>query len=77
MKKLTTFLLFFISFSIFSQILNPVKWEFGSEKISETENSGVFPPKPGKSINPFILNLLKKEVLYQRFFHLSNLTHLN
>ena len=42
MKKLTTFLLFFISFSSFSQILNPVKWEFGSEKISETEYELVF-----------------------------------
>ena len=45
MKKLTTFLLFFISFSSFSQILNPVKWEFGSEKISETEYELVFVAK--------------------------------
>nr|AOE10412.1 cytochrome c-type biogenesis protein DsbD, protein-disulfide reductase [uncultured bacterium] len=42
MKKLTTFLLFFISLASFSQILNPVKWEFGSEKISETEYELVF-----------------------------------
>ena len=45
MKKITTFLLFLISFSAFSQILNPVKWEFGSEKISETEYDLIFVAK--------------------------------
>lgn len=45
MKKLTGFLLFLISLSSFSQILNPVNWEFGSEKISETEYELVFVAK--------------------------------
>ena len=42
MKKLTTVLLFFISLVSFSQIINPVNWEFGSEKISDTEYELVF-----------------------------------
>ena len=42
MKKLATVLLFLISFTGFSQILNPVKWEFGSQKISETEYELIF-----------------------------------
>ena len=45
MKKLTTLLFFIISFTGFSQILNPVKWEFGSEKISDTEYNLVFVAK--------------------------------
>ena len=45
MKKLTFFFLFLISFSGTSQILNPVKWEFGSEKISETEYNLIFVAK--------------------------------
>ncbi|MDG2499376.1 MAG: thiol:disulfide interchange protein, partial [Flavobacteriaceae bacterium] len=45
MKKFVTLLLFLISFSAFSQILNPVKWEFGSEKISETEYKLIFVAK--------------------------------
>ena len=45
MKKLATLVLFLISFSAFSQILNPVKWEFGSEKISETEYNLIFVAK--------------------------------
>ncbi len=45
MKKLAILLLFLISFSGFSQILNPVKWEFGSEKISETEYDLIFVAK--------------------------------
>ena len=42
MKKLAAVLLFLISFTGFSQILNPVKWEFGSQKISETEYELIF-----------------------------------
>ena len=42
MKKLSIVLLFLISFSGFSQILDPVKFEFGSEKISETEYDLIF-----------------------------------
>ena len=45
MKKLITLLFFIISFTGFSQILNPVKWEFGSEKISDTEYNLVFVAK--------------------------------
>ena len=45
MKKLATLLLFLISFSGFSQIINSVKWEFGSEKISETEYDLIFVAK--------------------------------
>jgi thiol:disulfide interchange protein len=45
MKKLITLLFFIISFTGFSQILNPVKWEFGSEKISDTEDNLVFVAK--------------------------------
>jgi thiol:disulfide interchange protein len=45
MKKLATLLLFLISFSGFSQIVNSVKWEFGSEKISETEYDLIFVAK--------------------------------
>ena len=45
MKKFVTLLLFLISFSAFSQILNPVKWEYGSEKISETEYNLIFVAK--------------------------------
>jgi thiol:disulfide interchange protein len=45
MKKLTTLLFFIISFTGFSQILNPVKWEFGSEKNSDTEYNLVFVAK--------------------------------
>ena len=45
MKKFATLFLFLISFSTFSQILNPVKWEFGSEKISETEYNLIFVAK--------------------------------
>ena len=45
MKKCITLLLFLCSFAGFSQILNPVKWEFGSEKISETEYNLVFVAK--------------------------------
>ena len=45
MKKLATLLLFLISFSGFSQIINSVKWEFGSEKISETEYYLIFVAK--------------------------------
>ena len=45
MKKLATLLLFLISFSGFSQIINSVKWEFGSEKISETEYDLIFVSK--------------------------------
>ena len=42
MKKLASLVLFVISLSAFSQILNPVKWEFGSQKISETEYDLIF-----------------------------------
>jgi len=42
MKKLASLVLFVISLSGFSQILNPVKWEFGSQKISETEYELIF-----------------------------------
>ena len=42
MKKLASLVLFVISLSAFSQILNPVKWEFGSQKISETEYELIF-----------------------------------
>ena len=45
MKKLATLLLFLISFSGFSQIINSVKWEYGSEKISETEYDLIFVAK--------------------------------
>ena len=45
MKKCITLLLFLSSFAGFSQILNPVKWEFGSEKISETEYDLIFVAK--------------------------------
>lgn len=45
MKKLATLLLFLISFSGFSQIINSVKWEFSSEKISETEYDLIFVAK--------------------------------
>jgi thiol:disulfide interchange protein len=45
MKKLITLLFFIISFTGFSQILNPVKWEFGAEKISDTEYNLVFVAK--------------------------------
>ena len=45
MKKLTFFFLFLISFSGTSQVLNPVKWEFRSEKISETEYNLIFVAK--------------------------------
>ena len=45
MKKFVTLLLFLISFTAFSQILNPVKWEYGSEKISETEYNLIFVAK--------------------------------
>jgi len=45
MKKLAALVLFLIGFSAFSQILNPVKWEFGSEKISETEYNLIFVAK--------------------------------
>jgi len=45
MKKLATLLLFLITFSGFSQIINSVKWEFGSEKISETEYDLIFVAK--------------------------------
>ena len=45
MKKLATLLLILISFSGFAQILNPVKWEFGSEKISDTEYDLIFVAK--------------------------------
>ena len=45
MKKCISFLLFLSCFAGFSQILNPVKWEFGSEKISETEYNLVFVAK--------------------------------
>ena len=45
MKKFLTLLLFFVSLTSFSQILNPVKWEFGSEKISETEYELIFVAK--------------------------------
>jgi len=45
MKKCITLLLFLCSFAGFSQILNPVKWEFGSEKISDTEYTLVFVAK--------------------------------
>ena len=45
MKNFTLLLLFFISFSASSQILNPVKWEFGSEKITDTEYTLVFVAK--------------------------------
>jgi thiol:disulfide interchange protein DsbD len=45
MKKFVILLLFLISFTAFSQILNPVKWEYGSEKISETEYNLIFVAK--------------------------------
>ena len=45
MKNFTLLLLFLISFSASSQILNPVKWEFGSEKITDTEYTLVFVAK--------------------------------
>ena len=45
MKNFTLLLLFLISFSASSQILNPVKWEFGSEKITDTEFTLVFVAK--------------------------------
>jgi thiol:disulfide interchange protein DsbD len=45
MRKLLTLFLSFISFYGYSQILNPVKWEFGSEKISETEYNLIFVAK--------------------------------
>jgi len=45
MKKLAILFLFLINLSAFSQILNPVKWEFGSEKISETEYNLIFVAK--------------------------------
>ena len=45
MKKFLILLLFFVSLTSFSQILNPVKWEFGSEKISETEYELIFVAK--------------------------------
>ena len=45
MKKLATLLLLLISFSGFSQIINSVKWEYGSEKISETEYDLIFVAK--------------------------------
>ncbi len=45
MKKLATLVLFLISFSGFSQILNPVKWEFGAQKISESEYELIFVAK--------------------------------
>ena len=38
-------LLLLISFSGFSQIINSVKWEYGSEKISETEYDLIFVAK--------------------------------
>ena len=37
--------MFLISFSGFSQIINSVKWEYGSEKISETEYDLIFVAK--------------------------------
>jgi len=39
MKRTTILscLLFFISFSAFSQILNPVKWAYSSKKVNATE----------------------------------------
>jgi len=45
MKNFTLLLLFLISFSASSQILNPVKWEFGSEKITDTEYTLIFVAK--------------------------------
>jgi len=45
MKKLLLLLLFFVSLTSFSQILNPVKWEFGAEKLSDTEYELIFVAK--------------------------------
>jgi len=45
MKKLITLLLFLTSFTGVSQILNPVKWEFGTQKISNTEYDLIFVAK--------------------------------
>lgn len=45
MKKLILLLLFFVSLTSFSQILNPVKWEFGAEKLSDTEYELIFVAK--------------------------------
>lgn len=41
-KILPVFLLFFISFSLQSQILNPVKWTFSTKQISDTEAELIF-----------------------------------
>ena len=45
MKKLLLLLLFFVSLTSFSQILNSVKWEFGAEKLSDTEYELIFVAK--------------------------------
>lgn len=45
MKKCILLLLLFVSFTTASQILEPVQWEFGSKKISETEYELVFVAK--------------------------------
>ena len=45
MKKFILLLLFFVSLTSFSQILNPVKWEFGAEKLSDTEYELIFVAK--------------------------------
>ena len=45
MKRLLNIFLFFVSLTSFSQILNPVKWEFGSKKISDGEYELIFVAK--------------------------------
>ncbi len=37
MKKIITLLIFILSLNAFSQILEPVKWEFESQKIGDNE----------------------------------------
>jgi len=45
MRKLLTLTLLFISLNTFSQVLDPVKWSFSVNKISETEAELIFKAK--------------------------------
>ena len=45
MKRFLSVFLFFVSLASSSQIINPVAWEFGSNKISEVEYELIFVAK--------------------------------
>ena len=76
MKRFLQIFLFFISLSSFSQILDPVKWEFGSTNISGDEYELIFVAKIDTHWSLYS-QFVDEGDHCQQYFYLSHLQIMN